>query len=620
MPGKDDPLKALRRSKRLGKRQTTPQDSPISEEKFREILEEAHRQARDYCYSGHHGPATYTVGLEVLPESPFTEAEVAQFQLYVQELARREKEALAIYAPLPFQRDFHRSHAPERSIRGSNRSGKTLSAAVEFGRAVTGQDPYNKYPRSGRAFVVAKDEKKIGEVIYPKLFKPGAFKVIRDETTKKWRTYDPETDNARKKERRNAPPIIPRRFYSIKDLAWSKKKEEIPKKIKIRVDKDNEWEVSFFSSLGEAPQGVDVDLIWFDEEIEHPSWYNEMAMRLIDRSEWDEERQCFIGGKFFWSATPQAGTLRLFEIHRRAAEEIGKAHPAVTEHHATMFDNKYLPERAREVAIAKLAGNEEEIRVRIYGEFALTGMRVYPEFDPGGVHGCLSFPIPDNWCRYIAVDPGFQVCAVLFAAVPPPSHKDRDRIYIYDELYIKHCDAEKFAEALAHKIGRQNIHEAIMDHHMGRYTEVASGLTVEEQYRRALLVRKVRFGSTNGVSFTWGSDDVPGRITAVHSWLFVGPDDQSRVVVFRDQCDNLVKEMERYCYKKNKLLGVMTNEPLKINDHLCDCMAYLAMHGLPYRRPRSTPMSRGNYAFQYLQDKKARNREKDGWGRSVKVG
>jgi hypothetical protein len=551
-------------------------------------------------------------------DTPFSEAEVAQFQLLLHERARRRKEALKIYRPLPFQEGFHRSDAPERTIRGSNRSGKTLSAAIEFGRAVTGQDPYGKYPKSGRAIVVGKDEKHCGEVLYRKLFEPGAFKVIKDEVTGKWRTYDPRTDEHRRKERRNAPPIIPRRFYSEKDIAWSKKREMIPRKVVINAGTDRQWEIYFFSSLGEAPQGWDVDIVWFDEEIEHPTWYPEMAARLIDRSEYDEDQGRWIGGKFFWSATPQAGTLQLFKIHQKADEERGSDNPRVTEHSATLFDNDYLADRAKQAFLSKMGDNEDEIRVRVYGEFALLGMRIYSDFFPRGVHGCDPFQIPDDWCRYLAIDPGRQVCAVLFVAVPPPGHNYHGQVFVYDELYIKRCDAATLADRLSAKITNTPIWEALIDNHAGRQTEMGSGKTVEEQYRAAMVARKIRFENTNGVAFTWGSDDVNAGIESVRSWLVI-KDGRARLQVFRGRCPNLIKEMEEYSYKKDVAHGVVTDKPLAINNHLCDCLRYLAAHGLPYRRPRSRK-SRGGYAFQYLEEKKKRGRLNGGRGGGIKVG
>ncbi len=537
---------------------------------------------------------------------------MAYFSALLYERIRRDKEALRLYEPLAFQIGFHASHAPERSLRAANRAGKTLSAAVEFARAVTGQDPHNKYPKAaGRAIIVCKNEKQCGEVVFKKLFKPGAFWVIKDEETRQWRPYIPDRDQHRRSERKKAPPLIPSRFYNPKDITWNKKNAEIPEKIVLK----NGWEIYFFSSLGQAPQGWDVDLAWFDEEIVHPSWYNEIAARLIDRAEYDPVRGVWVGGKFFWSATPQAGTLKLYEIHQRARDAAEDEHPPVTEHTATMFDNPYLSDGAKAMFAQKLENNSDEAAVRIYGEFALLGLRIYQEFAPRGVHGCKAFDIPANWTRYIAVDPGRQVCAVLFAAVPPPSDLRHKHVFFYDELYIRRCNAAIFAEKLANKIGRDVIYEALIDHHAGRVTEMGSGKTVEEQYRVELKKRRVKFEKTGSAHFTWGSDNVEARILAVKSGLQVS-DGSARFVVFTDKCPNLIKEAEEYCNAKDAKTGLPLDRPLKLNDHLVDDWGYLAMHKLTWHgsKPRK---EKGGPAYQAMSAKWSKAKNK---GKSIRVG
>ena len=61
----------------------------------------------------------------------------------------------------------------------------------------------------------------------------------------------------------------------------------------------------------------------------------------------------------------------------------------------------------------KLEASSDEAAVRIYGEFALLGLRIYQEFQPRGIHGCKSFEIPANWTRYISIDPGRQARCAL---------------------------------------------------------------------------------------------------------------------------------------------------------------------------------------------------------------
>jgi len=92
---------------------------------------------------------------------------------------------------------------------------------------------------------------------------------------------------------------------------------------------------------------------------------------------------------------------------------------------------------------------DEERRVRIKGEFALSGFKVYPEFSMA-IHGWNlegSAPPPD-WSHLFAVDPGRQVCAVLFMSIPPPGTADFDAL-LWQELYLKNCDAATFGREVA---------------------------------------------------------------------------------------------------------------------------------------------------------------------------
>lgn len=596
------------------RRPTLPHGSSknlLTDEKLAGWLEEAERAHREEIGAISDDRTMMPSSLPPAYSGPLSDTEVVQFQRLLHERIRRRYETLRLYRPLPYQATFHESDAPERSLRASNRAGKTLSAAIEVGRAVTGQDPFGKFPKTGRCIIVGQKEQQLGEVLYRKLFKPGSMRIIRDAVTREWRTYAPNVDYERRKETKQAPPIIPRRFYDPRQITWFKKKEEVPRKIVL----NSGWEMYFFSSLGQAPQGWDVDLVWFDEEIEHPSWYGEMAARLIDRAEWDEEKDRWIGGKFLWSATPQAGTVRLYEISQTAIQE-KEDHPEgprVEEFTATLFDNSYLSERSKQLFIDKMEGSEDEKRVRVYGEFALLGLRIYSEFAPRGAHGCDSFVIPDDWCRYCSIDPGRQVCAVLFAAVPPRNWKHPNQVYLYDELYIRRCDSERFAELFAGKVAQNPIHEALIDHHCSRVTEIGSGKTVEEQYKAALEKRKIKFTRGNGVHFTWGSDDVEARILAVKAGLHVVDGHSTRWMVFRDKCPNFIKEAQHYCNAKDMKTGIPLDKPLKINDHQMDNWGYLAMHKLPYAKPKLRKQ-RGNYAFEALRAKQTRMKGQHGSG------
>lgn len=557
-----------------------------------------------------HDPAsTFDEGL--------TELERQQLREVLAEFAQREMEALHLFEPMPEQERFFSSNADERVALGGNRGGKTTVACVEIARAVTGQDPHDKYPkRDGRIILVGKDLTHCSKVFFKKLFKPGAFQIIRDAETGKWRTFRPNDprDNEREDEARPAPPLISTRFYDYKQISWENKKEELPKTITLK----NGWQMFFFSSLGIPPQGWDVDMVAFDEEIEHPLWYPEMSARLLDRRKKNKKTGKVKSGKFVWSATPQAGTVQLYQLVHRAEEEADDAVKLIEVYRFGMLDNAFMSQHSKDTFVNKFKDNEEEYRVRVLGEFALLGTRVYGEFVPGRAggrpapHGMDSFPIPHEWTRYASLDPGRQVCAILFAAVPPPNHPEAGRVYFYDELYIKRADAASVAKAVKAKIGDARIHKWFIDARAGRITEIGSGVQVEEQYRRSFVKEKV-FGVTgqpNG--FVWstgfGADDVKAGIEAVRGGLHLDEDGRAKWVVFRDKLKNFCWEAEIYSYKRLPS-GLVTDEPIKHDDHLMDNWRYLAMAKLAYHKPPSRKVSEG-YTTKALAAKEKRRRQR----------
>jgi hypothetical protein len=240
---------------------------------------------------------------------------------------------------------------------------------------------------------------------------------------------------------------------------------------------------------------------------------------------------------------------------------------------------------------------------------------------PRGVHGVDTFHVPDDWTVYAAIDPGRQVCAVLFVAVPPPGHPAYGgRKVVFDELYLKRANARIFAEAMRGKMGHRPVESGIIDHRAGRITEIGSGKTHEQQYSDALKAAGFRF-ERGGHSFVWSSDDVKAGIEAVRSALHV-VDGRSELLVMRDKVPNLLWELERYSYRKLPN-GVVTDEPVKLHDHAADCLRYLCMARLKYVRPRARK-HKGGYTTEYLRQKKDREKgrraREGGWGGSIRVG
>jgi hypothetical protein len=526
---------------------------------------------------------------EVNPGEGRDAAEARRLKRILVQLWLRENEALRLYRPLPhIDEKFHRSRATERLLRGSNRAGKSLGAAAEVARAVTNQDPHGKYPSEGLAYAVGFDEEHIARVMWPMLAAPNQFRIITDRDTGQWRSFDPYRDKGREAETKPAPALIPPRL--IKSIAWSEKKRGIPKAVKLTTG----WEIAFYSSKALPQQGAKIDLWWIDEECVSEKWYPELVMRGMDRK-----------ARGIWSATPLVANAQLYELGSRAAE----GDPDVAECVCLVQDNPYIdPE---ETAKRAKSLTPEEYRVRILGEYLASGLVVYPEFSME-IHGfdATGWQVPEDWARFLVVDPGRQVCAVLFAAVPPPKPAEPYQVWFYDELYLRQCNAVTFGREVGQKSGGVVYEAMLIDQHAARVHDMGSGLTVEMQYREALKTNGVECRQS-GHSFAWGNDDQKAGILAFRSWLLPRPDAPPVLKVARKMVA-FKREAERYQYKRDAKTGLPTDEVNKKDDHLMDCARYLAQFKPRWYKPkkRKPPKS---YAVRALERKRKRQRQREAY-------
>lgn len=512
-------------------------------------------------------------------------------------LAALRRQPLKLYEPLPEQDRFHRSKAKERLVRGSNQSGKTSCAALEVAMIVTGQHPHLSGKKggtpikNGRAALVGFDLSHLGRVIYPKLFKGGeAIKLIRDLETGEYRAYRPwEPADAERSDQCKLSPLIPGAMIQGK-VAWYDKKLQQPQKITLK----NGWEIFFYSSEGEPPQGDSYDLIWIDEEINGDAWYNEAAARLMARK-----------GRFIWSATPHVGGDALINLNERATEQVGRENPIVEEFFLTLAGNPHIDEAEKLALADKYKYNPEQYRVRVLGEYAAHGYLVYPEYSLKlqGYEASLLGPdnsVPADWCRWIVIDPGRHLLAVLFAAIPP---KD-DFVLLYDELGIEKAHAQKLGQQLEVKTRGQFFEGIIIDRHGSDRHDVGSGLHIEELYWQALKVNKI-WDRVRRKSFIGGDADRTAGIETFRSWLVPvdGGSPRARFLTRNGYaclplCDS---QLTRWHYTRVKKEA--REKPEERRRDFPDALRYLAMFNPKYRKP-PPPTKPKSWAKRRLEEKR----------------
>lgn len=486
-----------------------------------------------------------------------TKHQLQEYRATLAELAKRRIEALRLYEPSPFQERFHSCDAKEALIQAGNQVGKSMAAFAEDARAATGQDPYGKYPKENGVMVcLGMDEAHIGRVIHKYLFRAGAFRIIRDEKTHEWRSWKPwlPEDMARKDQTKPAPPLIPRRY--IKRIAWRKRAQHVFDQVELH----NGWVIYAMSSKGEPGQGFQADLVHIDEDLERPEWYDEMIARLTMRD-----------GKLRWSALPHAKNDAMVNLVTRAEDEAHDERPSTVVIRATVFDNPYMPATAREENIKRWkAKGDDEYRKRALGEMVIDSVLMYPTFnrdlhsvfrpsDPNWTVGKLLSATggdpPDDWCRYMVVDPGYTVCAVTFWAVPPP--EVGDHAVCYDELYMQHCTAAMFGTEVEKRAKNRRFEDFIIDAHGGRLRSIESGITPREQYSKELERRGV-VCERSGSGFRDGCDNIESREEALRLCLSVRPEGTPKFLINPERCPNTVREFQRF--KRKVVGGVVQDE------------------------------------------------------------
>lgn len=515
-----------------------------------------------------------------MPNSPLPQVQtISEFQrdelkTLQSELNARRIEALRLYKPTPKQWEFHTCMASETLVIGGNRSGKSLCTFVEDAWAATGTHPVeDKYRKEGgNLVIIGQNWKHIGLVVVPYLFRAGAFKIIRDAQTGMFRAFDPVADADRLKEAKPAPPLIPPRM--IKSFSWVLKSAGYLNSCELM----NGWTIYCFSSEGDPPQGFQADRVHIDEDLNNESWVPEMQARLADRK-----------GLFNWSAMPHSKNEALIGLNERCEKAEEQNNDRDIKRFVLRFlDNPHIDSDEKRKMVERWSAiGDDVLRQRSEGEFITDSILVYPNWNPS-IHGFSrdglpNGQVPADWCRYAIIDPGHAVTAVLFAAVPP----DEKTILLYDELYIRNCNAIIFGQEFARKTSGQQFYAFLIDAHGARLTDIGSGRSPQEQYSEQFAALNIKSRVT-GHSFIPGSDDVLAGLQCVRNMMHIRPCGTARLRYIRGTLPNLEREMKRYKKKVTYVAGtsVVTDEPNKRGEfHLVDCLRYLCAYDPEYHKP-----------------------------------
>lgn len=334
------------------------------------------------------------------------------------------------------------------------------------------------------------------------------------------------------------------------DIAWANKRLRIPHMVRLIR---NGFTIYFgtYEQGRETHQGDANDFIHLDEEAPEEI-YKELFRSTLDRK-----------GKIIYTMTPLKGFTYVYtDIFQKAATS--KFIWALSEP-MTMEENPYIPKE--EVEAFKEILSEEDQQARIYGCFSSPEGAVYKSFNPD-IHVIDSFPIPDDWKFYRAIDFGWNhpTVSLLLAS-------DGESLYIIDEYYQAQRLQEYHAEQMKQQIAEIQL---LSGSAVRPYVHTVSDHDRQEVKEYAAL----------GIYTDSATKDVIPGIELVRSLLKVKSNGRPNLYVFRT-CEHTISEFRIYAYpgkdRKGKLKeGEKADHPMKEHDHCMDCVRYGAVEAFGF--------------------------------------
>jgi phage terminase large subunit len=423
---------------------------------------------------------------------------------------------LSQYQPYRQQNDFHESDARVRIFLGGNFTGKTLAGACELAYWHKRCHPYKnwinqkKYPIHSLIIVVDHKQQKL----------PGA---AQDKVLSLF-TED-----------------------EIKKIVYNKHNAV------DTIFLQNGDSITFKSSLArrETVQGGRVSCVWIDEDaIPSANYFDELQTRLPQ----DGDRL------YIWfTMTPN-----LKEGPSWATEYLfpkcNKADVGYALWEASIEDNPYISDQAKEDILTGLVGDNQQVSARITGNWRVRKGLIY---DFSMKHHVIpplkQHQMDDLRCVFRAIDPhNAKPIAVLFAGVDK-----NNRVIIFDEIYKSGLvgDVSRWikqrSEGLVHLIKRTIIDYA------GNAKSATNGKSINDLFRE------------NGIICTPCRKDLQGGIELVKKLLWHDPAQGYPPTLYvTANCTNTLREFRSYAWEPESQKSNV-RKPMKRNDEMMDSIRYL---------------------------------------------
>jgi phage terminase large subunit-like protein len=332
---------------------------------------------------------------------------------------------------------------------------------------------------------------------------------------------------------------------------------------------------SFEQGPGEF-QAAQLDAAILDEESPDSIWREIQARFLASSNPY-----------ILIPATPVLGVEWIGNLRRMAEEGAG----GVGHHRLRTMDNPAHNAKAIEDLQTRFKDRPEELRLRLEGIPYYAQGLVYPDglWQPA-VHEVEPHAVDArDYTMYCCIDPGWRVCAALWVAI----REDDSEFLVFRDYYGQELTVAENAQRIAKINSTMRIEGIYMDPAM---TERHLG---ESRERIVDLFR-----AHGVVAQPAARHEVEAGIQVVSDLLAErGPDGQARFHVFKT-CENFLRERRAYRRRAQREEGDVGKEnPEKREDHLLDCVRYLAMQGLQFRVTRPPVPQPGSQGYLFWKQR-----------------
>ena len=229
-----------------------------------------------------------------------------------------------------------------------------------------------------------------------------------------------------------------------------------------------------------------------------------------------------------------------------------------------VYENKYLMERDPDYVRALENLPEDRRKARLYGDWDIFEGQYFGEFRRD-IHVIEPFVIPDNWYRYISIDYGLDMFAVLFHAIDTQG-KD----YVYNEIHESNLIISDAAKKLREYPEIRKIKHIFAPPDLWNRRNDTGKSAAEIFYE-------------NGITLTKCSADRINGWLAVKEWIkpFESKDEQTGETILDSNlktfsnCTNLIRCLPAIQHDEKNVNDVAT-EPHELT-HITDSLRYFCI-------------------------------------------